>query len=175
MTGADPGPAPLLRGARPDDAEALGRCHLTCWAEAYGGLVDGDALAAALAAVDQRVDRWRQILAGEHGTTLAVAGEEVVGFVSAGPQRDDDLEGVELYALYVRRPRWGTGVGDRLLTAAVGDAACSLWVLRANVRARTFYARHGFRPDGAERVDDLLGGVAEIRMVRGAGTSPAQG
>jgi GNAT superfamily N-acetyltransferase len=157
-----------IRPARLDDAEPLGRCHLECWRETYTAMVDGAALAAALGAFDQRVDRWRQILAGPHGTVLAVAGNEVVGFASTGPPRDDDLDPdvtVELYALYVLRARWGTGLGHRLLAATVADAASSLWVLRDNVRARGFYARHGYRPDGREERDELFGGL-EIRMVR---------
>ena len=75
------------------------------------------------------------------------ADEQVVGFASAGPQRDEDVDlPRELYALYVRRARWGTGLGHRLLQTVVGDDPCSLWVFRDNARARGFYARHGFQP-----------------------------
>lgn len=163
MTG--PG-TPVVRPARPGDAELLGRCHLACWREAYTDLVDGPGLRAALARVDERVERWRQILAGPHGTVVAEAAGDVVGFVSAGPQRDDDLDlPLELYALYVRRARWGTGLGHRLLVAGVGEAPSSLWVFRDNARARGFYARHGYLPDGAEKLEERLGGV-EVRMVR---------
>ena len=155
-----------IRQARPADAASLGRCHLECWREAYTGLVDGPGFRAALTRVDERVERWRQILDGQHGTVVAVVEGTVVGFSSVGPQRDEDLElALELYALYVRRARWGTGLGHRLLEAAVGDAASSLWVFRDNARARTFYARHGYRPDGAEKVEDYFGGV-EVRLVR---------
>ena len=159
-----------IRPARVDDAERLGGCHLECRGETYTDMVDGTALAAALASFDERVERWRQILAGPHGTVLAVAGEEVVGFAAAGPPRDDDLHPevvVELYALYVRRARWGAGLGHRLLAATVADAPSSLWVLRDNVRERSFYTRHGYRPDGREERDELFGG-REIRLVRPA-------
>jgi GNAT superfamily N-acetyltransferase len=165
-------PEPVrIRPARVDDAEALGRCHLECWRETYTGMVDGTALAAALAAFDERVERWRQILAGPpHGTVLAVAGKEVVGFAAAGPPQDDDLDldpdlAMELYALYVRRARWGTGLAARLLAAAVGEAPSPLWVLRDNGRARSFYARHGYLPDGSQKQDQLFDAPA-IRMVR---------
>ena len=164
-----------VRPARPDDAEPLGRCHLDCWREAYTGLVDGPGFHAALTRVDERVERWRQILAGPPGTVVAVAAGEVVGFASAGPQRDDDLDlPVELYALYVRRARWGTGLGRELLQAVLGDAASSLWVFRDNARARGFYARHGYLPDGAEKVEDFFGGV-EVRMVRRSVDPPTAG
>ncbi len=157
-----------LRPARTDDAGPLSVCHRACWSEAYTGLVQDPVLAAALAAFGERAERWRQILAGTHGTVLAVAGQEVVGFASAGPQRDPGLDlPVELYALYVRRALWGTGLGERLLAAAVGDAPSSLWVLRENQRARRFYARHGYGPDGAEKLEPVLA-AQEIRMVRPA-------
>lgn len=56
---------------------------------------------------------------------------------------------MELYAVYVRASQYGTGLGHRLLEAAIGDAPAYLWVFEANVRARGFYARQGFEPDGA--------------------------
>ncbi|MBP2415666.1 GNAT family N-acetyltransferase [Microlunatus capsulatus] len=176
--------AAVVRPARPDDAGALGRCHLACWDEAYTGLVDGPGFRAALTRVDERVERWRRVLAGPHGTVVAVvagegagdaADEQVVGFASAGPQRDEDVDlPRELYALYVRRARWGTGLGHRLLQTVVGDDPCSLWVFRDNARARGFYARHGFQPDGAAKVEPFFGG-AEVRLVRRAGPPATAG
>jgi GNAT superfamily N-acetyltransferase len=158
-----------VRPARPADAEPLALCHLACWREAYTGMVDHDRLSAALAAVDQRTARWRHILAGEHATLVAEADGEIVGFASAGPGQDADRDlGSQLYALYVRQAYWGRGVGRQLITAAAGDQDGFLWVFRDNARARAFYARPGYRPDGAEKLEEHLGGV-EIRMVRRSG------
>jgi len=62
-----------------------------------------------------------------------------------------------LEAMYVRPAAWGSGLADRLHAAAVdelarrGDSA-RLWVLEANGRARRFYERHGWSPDGSSRV-----------------------
>ncbi|WP_180923796.1 GNAT family N-acetyltransferase [Nocardioides marinisabuli] len=87
-------------------------------------------------------------------------------FASALPARDDDpaLPGLELTALYVRARCWGTGLGHRLLEAAVGDRAAYLWVLAGNERATGFYERHGFVLDGA--VDDSDDHGRHLRMVR---------
>ena len=52
-----------------------------------------------------------------------------------------------------------------LLEAAIGSRPASLWVFVGNARARAFYGRHGFTPDGTE-ADDLATGVRELRMVR---------
>ena len=159
----------IIRAAVPADAEPLTRCHLACWREAYSELVDPHRLESALAAVDERTARWRRILAGDHGTCVAEHLGRIVGFAAAGPGRDDDLDlATDLYALYTRQAYWGHGLGRRLLTAAVGNADSFSWVFRDNLRARAFYARNGYRPDGAEKREEQLGGI-EIRMVRRAG------
>ena len=110
----------------------------------------------------------------------------IVGYASFGPETDvldapwphpltADGEGgrvAELYALYVRPAWWSTGTGralmDRVLarTAAAGYRSITLWVLRDNQRARRFYERAGFAPDGATNVLTGLGGVLEVRYRR---------
>jgi GNAT superfamily N-acetyltransferase len=164
----------VIRAARPADAEPLAQCQLACWRETYTGMVDPDRLSAALAGVAQRTARWRQDLAGDHGTLLADDSGEVVGFAAAGPGREEDLDlTAQLYAIYTRQAYWGQGVGHRLMTAAVGDEDSFLWVFRDNARARDFYTRHGYRPDGAEKLEEYLGGV-EIRMVRRGWSPPSR-
>ena len=163
----DPGDALTVRRAVVEDAEALARCHLTCWQETYTGLVDPKRLDPALAAVEERVERWRRILTEYPGTLLAEDAGAVVGFASVGPQSDLDLDvALTLHALYVLRSHQGQGIGHRLLEAVAAHADCSLWVLATNARARAFYTRHGFVPDGTHKVDELFG--LEIRMVRSA-------
>ena len=163
----EPPDAVAIRVAGVADAEALGRCQLVCWQEAYAELVPQERLDGAVAAVEERIGWWRRILAEFPGRLLAEHAGEVVGFASAGPSLDDDLDsGLQLYALYVRAAHWGTGLGHRLLTAAVGDAPASLWVFRDNGRARGFYAAHGFVPDGVEKPEPYFD-RPEIRMVRG--------
>lgn len=154
-----------MRVARAEDAEPVVRCHLACWQETYTGLVPQQRLDEAVAARAERVERWRGIL-GTAGTLLAERDGEVLGFASVGPAPADDLPDLlRLHALYVRQAWWGTGLGHRLLTAALGDAPASLWVLGTNLRACRFYAAHGFAPDGAERLNAVFD-RRELRMVR---------
>ncbi|MGZ4447529.1 MAG: N-acetyltransferase family protein [Nocardioides sp.] len=171
-------PAPdavAIRPGTPDDAERLTRLHLDCWDDAYTGLVPQHLLDARRQDVPARVARWRSILSGPHGTLVADAGDDLVGFASAGPGRDaEPPPGVtaELWALYVRAGRWGTGVGHRLLTASLGDAPAYLWVLAGNERAEAFYRRQGFVADGAVTEEDE---GRHVRMVRsGPAESPAR-
>jgi GNAT superfamily N-acetyltransferase len=166
---------PLIRRATTADAEAATHCHVTCWQEGYAGIVDPDRL-AEVATVDRRLPRWQQHLAdgaerwiAEHpgGPDQPVV-DRVVGFAAPGMSRDVDAPTpLELYALYVRKDWWGTGLGGRLLEVAIGNEPAMLWVFEANARARAFYTKHGFEPDGS-RKDDPLFGLPEIRMVRPA-------
>jgi GNAT superfamily N-acetyltransferase len=61
--------------------------------------------------------------------------------------------------------RHGTGIGALLLDAVLPPARpAELWAAEADPRARRFYEKHGFTPDGASLTDDL--NFALIRMVR---------
>ena len=120
------------------------------------------------------------------GKAGAAAGPGVVGYASFGPETDvlsapwphplstdgEDGRAAELYALYVRPAWWSTGTGralmDRVLarSSSAGYRSITLWVLRDNQRARRFYKRAGFAPDGATNVLSRLGGVIEVRYRR---------
>jgi GNAT superfamily N-acetyltransferase len=108
-----------IRTPEPVDAEALGRCHLACWREAYGDLVDPARLAPFLADVEGFVSRWRDFLDGAWPVRVAEDANGLVGFASVRPAVDDVP--AHLNALYVRRERWSTGLGQRLLDAVLGD------------------------------------------------------
>lgn len=102
-------------------------------------------------------------------------GGEVVGWACHGPYRDGEARtaDAELYALYVDAARFGAGIGRALAGESVrrcraaGHARMLLWVLKGNVRARRFYDRAGFRPDGAEEPFEVDGvAVPEVRYAR---------
>lgn len=157
----------VIRRAHVDDATELAALHIDCWDDAYTGLVPQQILDERRSLTEERVERWREILSGHHGTLLAEAEPGLVGFASAGAGRDNDVDiELELTALYVRASWWGTGVGYALFEEAVGDRAAYLWVLADNQRAVGFYERQGFRFDGTRDERDM--GV-QARMVR-AGT-----
>jgi GNAT superfamily N-acetyltransferase len=159
-------PPPTIRAARVEDAEDAAVCHIACWREAYAEIVDPAVLAERTSDLARRTRRWREKLeAGAH-RWLALADQCVVGFAARGPGRDEDIDlSCELEAIYVRRAYWGSGLADRLLKVAVGTEPAYLWVFEANIRARGFYARHGFVPDGTANHDPMFD-RNEIRMVR---------
>jgi RimJ/RimL family protein N-acetyltransferase len=71
----------------------------------------------------------------------------------------------ELKTLYVRQGWWGVGAGYGLLQAVLlagydrGIRRVTLWVLEQNVRARRFYERSGFAPDGDRQREEIAAGV----------------
>lgn len=165
-----------IRVAEPADAGDLARVHIAAWQVAYRGIVPDEHLDAL--SWSQRRDRWRALLtdAGNAGRTLvAVLGQRLVGFASVGPCRDSDLaaQGLyEVFAIYLDPSHWRRGTGSALLRAALagvpaGTPAVTLWVLEANTAARSFYARHGFTPDGASKPYLVAGTtVPELRYRR---------
>jgi GNAT superfamily N-acetyltransferase len=157
-----------IRPAVVDDAAAGAALHIACWREAYAPFTDPDVLARLTDDLEERTKRWRSYIAGGSLRWLAVADDgELVGFASAGPGRDDDIDlDLELYAIYVRASEYGAGVGHRLIEAAIGDVPAYLWVFEANDRARGFYARHGFEPDGSRKPEPSFG-EPEVRLRRG--------
>ena len=155
-----------IRAATLSEAEAAAACHIACWREAYADIVDPAVLAKRTSDLTERTERWRHIIANYPPRWLAIDGTgEVLGFSAAGPGRDDIDVALELYALYVRAAHHGTGLADRLLTSAIAEDPAYLWVFEANPRARAFYTRHGFRPDGTRKLDPFFE-QPEIRMVR---------
>ncbi|TQN31548.1 ribosomal protein S18 acetylase RimI-like enzyme [Haloactinospora alba] len=175
-TGPDPSPWFRIRAASPEDALAVDTVRTAGWRHAYRGVVPD----AVLDGMTPDPPRRRRQLAdpGPGGFDyLAESGGRVIGWVSAGPVRDSDLSTAvqEVYACYVHPDQWGHGVGAALLTTALGTLTgrpgvpeVVLWVLEGNGRARRFYERHGFTPDGTRRLlppGRVPGDVAEVRYV----------
>ncbi|HEY6030487.1 MAG TPA: GNAT family N-acetyltransferase [Gaiellaceae bacterium] len=154
-----------VRRATAEDADAIAAVHVRTWQGAYRDVFPPEALDAI--AVEPRALAWRAQLEG--GPVSAFVDEELTGFASVGPSRDEQGVG-ELYAIYVLPERWGSGLARELLAAAeaelrgLGYAEATLWVLEANPRARGFYESCGWALDGAAKTDVHLGvDVAELR------------
>ncbi|HYI63013.1 MAG TPA: GNAT family N-acetyltransferase [Acidimicrobiales bacterium] len=127
---------------------------------------------------------------------LLVAGRpgEAYGMVDTGPTRDGDgdVDGGgtprtgEVCSVYVDPTVTGRGLGSALLGHAVATLAAHgftgavLWVVEGNVRARAFYERWGWRPDGsrkvtpidAEHVDEVRYRLDRLDRLPGPGRAP---
>lgn len=170
---------PPVRPAVPGDADRIGLIHARSWQAAYRGKMPQDYLDRIDPA--QRADRWRRVLAGDgagRDGILVAEGPDggIAGFVSFGATRDGDLDARvtgEIYAFYAAPDAWGSGTGRALMDATVarltglGYADAALWVLDSNDRARRFYGRAGWAPDGAVKIEDGLGfALTEVRYRR---------
>jgi len=168
----------IVRPARAEDAGQIALVHVRSWQGAYRGLIPQ----AFLDGLDvaQRTRTWERALAETDnpraGVLVADDGGSVVGFVGYFPSRDPDADPDligEIGAIYLLPGAWGTGIGRRLMEAALGRLAgagftqVTLWVLDANDRARRFYEAGGWSADGAAKQDDSRGfPLSEVRYRR---------
>lgn len=157
----------IVRTATVDDAQGIANVHMTAWRETYTRLVEPGELDAL--SVDRRAERWRQLIApGDISVWVAEFESVIVGFASAGTGGHDDRpRPLELQSIYVLADHYGSGTGQALLDAALGDAPAFLFVAADNPRATRFYARNGFVFDGASEEYPLVRTpIRSRRMVR---------
>jgi GNAT superfamily N-acetyltransferase len=157
-----------IRPATVEDAAAIATAHMTCWKESYTGLLSPGFFDSRTA--EWATGWWTPRLADLPADELVNVAEHdgrIVGFAGSGPSRDEQpARELELYFIYVLARVYGTGAGQRLLDATIGDEPASLWVVKENPRALKFYRRNGFEPDGAEKIESRWENLEEIRLVR---------
>lgn len=157
-----------VRRATPKDAAGIARVQERGWQAAYRHVFPAEEL-------DRggfiQAERWSERLVRPPegwSTFVADHDDEVVGFTSVGPSRDESGIG-ELYAIYVDPEAWSTGAGRALIERAETELAreyehAVLWVLEDNPRAHAFYEKAGWEPDGARKVEPRFGvSAAEVR------------
>ena len=150
-----------IRPATSADLPAVGRVHALSRNAAYAGLLPAEALARVTPERQEAV--WRERLADAPArSALLVASDDgkVVGFTQ-GEYRD----GVgHLNAIHLLPERRGGGAGQALHDAlleqfvAWGCVGATLFVVRGNERAQSFYRRNGWAHDGATS-SHQVGGV----------------
>ena len=143
------------REAAPEDASGIARVHVDSWRTTYVGIIPEETLANL--SVERREAGWLESIRREANFVyVAVDGEEIVGFICGGPEREESMRqsdgmpfDAELYALYVLEGCHGQGAGsklfhllaDRLVMA--GFARMLVWVLTDNEIGRRFYEAKG--------------------------------
>ncbi|MEV8540447.1 GNAT family N-acetyltransferase [Streptomyces sp. NPDC051572] len=164
-----------LREATAEGADILADVHTRARTAYYtaGGMTEEQL--ADPSAWGQRRAAWARVLATSSRTTLVAedANGTVVGLLTAGPPHHEDLDAstsYELYQIGVLPHAWGRGVGGALhrefvtLAAAAGCAEGVLECWTSNTRAQGFYARNGWRPDGARRPGPLDHDYVRLRL-----------
>lgn len=169
------------------DIDAVARVRVRAWQHAYVDLLPRDFLDAM--SVEEDAARRRESFATAAAmddppvTHLVTESPEgtVTGWAAIGPYRPEGAHtapapratgDAELYAIYVLPELLGTGLGRDLTSSCLERAAqrgftrVLLWVVEGNTRARRFYERGGFTPDGTEDTYDIDGQGTHIPIVR---------
>ena len=158
----------LVREATAMDGAALGHVHVECWRQAYSHVLSAEFLARLDPAA--RGEQWERFLAKprpEHRVNVLEVDGELRGFAMSGPSVEDPpVRDIQLYSIYQFASEHGSGSGQLLLEAAVGDAPAELWVAEDNPRAIAFYRRNGFELDGTQKNEPEWENLSEVRMVR---------
>ncbi len=140
------------------DCAAIAGVHTRARTAYYRGVVPDQELAEYARTLPERyldiLTRSRKTVrcAERDGTVVGVTVTGAEGVLAAGQT------GIaRLYQIHVEPGCWQHGIGSRLLAACVRDwqaagiSSARLDVWEHNTRARAFYARHGWRPDGRSR------------------------
>lgn len=139
------------------------------WHSAYSGIIPKDILAKFTDIETRRKSLEKWMSGGEAVYLLAYCDDTPCGACCIGASRDSDQpKSGEIVAIYLLEEYWGCGIGRILMITAIkelkamGFERVILWVLERNTRARLFYEKCGFSPDGASK-NSGLGEEKEIR------------
>ena len=157
------GSSPIIRKARPADAEAVARIYVESWRDTYPLVLPGRVLRGMT--IEGQSARWRNAIALAVREAVYVAEDEkgrVVGMTSMGRARDPGIGyDAEIYTLYVDPLLTGRGVGRLMLAGAFaalaerGHTRCVIWAHAGNP-ARYFYEAMGGALV-AERTTSMMG------------------
>ncbi len=143
------------RKAEEGDAPGIARVHVASWRTTYAGLMPDETLAKL--SEERRAEGWLEsIHRAANYVFVALDGDEIIGFVAGGPEREEIMRQVdglpfdaEMYAIYVLAGYHTQGVGSelfRLLADALfmaGFGRMLVWVLTENEIGRRFYEAKG--------------------------------
>lgn len=157
-----------IRLARAGDLDAITDLHARSRIAYHRGFVPEQLLSDPARAAHHRTVLGRYLASAGYAVFCAHEGDRLSGFAVIGPCAiaDPDAQiATELHSLYVDPIRFRQRIGSTLHEACVQAwqaqqaAAARLWVMDYNDRARAFYARQGWQPDGHHRADNnaLLG------------------
>ncbi|NLU77841.1 GNAT family N-acetyltransferase [Micromonospora sp. HNM0581] len=151
-----------IRLATDRDIDVLVDIHRQARDTYYRGAIPDETLDDPNWPAEARHAYTKTISSPERTLLCAEHNEEVVAFASLGPPFEPVIDAdpatvAQLIGLYVRPHHWRQGIGTQLLTQSVQlwqandihTARLEVW--DGNHRARTFYASHGWQPDGHRR------------------------
>ena len=160
-----------IRQADQNDAAALAEILTRSWKETYAHILPPAELESA--ADKERYADVFTVMAQNPANTFYIAhcGGIPCGMLLLCPARDTDLPGfAEIVALYTLQKYWGCGLGKELTKTALDNIKLSfsgivLWTFRDNTRARRFYEKFGFTPDGKQKQENFSNKPWSVRYI----------
>lgn len=162
-----------IQWAQEADAQELGLLHSNAWKVAYKDIIPKEVLDGIT--IESRITHFLNAIRGKTEETAVIkVDNKVLGFVTLGSCRDEDLENEygEIWGIYVAEDNWNEGLGSILINWSIqelkerGFSASCLWVLKDNHIARRFYEKHGFRTDGKMKQLSFGDRIYEIRYIK---------
>jgi ribosomal protein S18 acetylase RimI-like enzyme len=161
-----------IRLARPGDVSEIANVHVSCWREAYRGLLPAEYLAKLN--FRKKIDAWQSVILNTTKFNVYVAEDRVgvIGFSTFEAARDLNWEGYgEVSSIYLLSRFKGRGIGKALLKAGMNDLSrrgfnkAYCWVLENNPTIK-FYEHFGAEFSGSAK-DDEIGGqkIKELAYV----------
>ena len=160
----------FIRKANQSDVSDIANIHFESWNATYSNLLP-QTYRDRENNLSQKMDMWNKVLPSFGvNTWIAYDAEDTaVGFISYF-KKDQECEITTLYLL----PQYqNLGIGTKLMDAALIDASqrnscssLSLWVLKTNLSAISFYKKFGFESDG-QCDEEIYEGtkITDIRML----------
>lgn len=161
----------FIRKADQNDVSDIAHIHFESWNATYSNLLP-ETYRDKENNLSQKIEMWGKVLpsSGVNAWIAYDAEDTAVGFISYF-KKDHECEITTLYLL----PQYqNLGIGTKLMDSALIDASqcnscsiLSLWVLKTNLSAISFYKKFGFESDGKcdeELYEDTK--ITDIRMVK---------
>lgn len=164
----------MIREATVNDSARIAEIEVAGSRYAYKNIVSDECLYRDLS-VENRIPVHQRWIAEKRFDVFVYeepAAGIVKGMMGIGPCEDEDKKGAyELHYLYVEPDSVRMGIGSEMLKffeqkgKEKGCPEYVVWVLKENEKARKFYEKNGYRPDGKEKIFRRWN-QREIRYVR---------
>ena len=166
----------VIRKVLVDEAYDYAVNHITCWQDAYKGIIPDDYLENMPAQLEKRTEWNRQTLSdpGDCEYLCVMYDDKMIGRLVYSKCRDEDKAETntgEIHAIYLQASYWNKGYGKQMMDFAINELRNAgyqdaiVWVLEDNNRAKRFYEKYGFVLDGARKEIEIGKTLIEVRYV----------
>jgi RimJ/RimL family protein N-acetyltransferase len=149
----------IIRETTKSDAYDVATVHVRSWQSAYRNIIPDSFLDGMN--IEKQAERFTNDINEYRGKTFYYVAENdgrIIGnLVLSGCRDDDKGDAGEVIAMYLHPEQWDKGFGRQMMEYAVaeleslGYKEIVIWVLEENHRARKFYEKCGFTPDGTKK------------------------